>query len=66
MAVVTSTANGVIKPDSFAPGVTSLLGSDPEKLAAEAGFLDIWNQLLIEKFLMTVDNGWLHALPVAA
>ncbi len=38
---------------------TLLAGSDPEKLAAEAGFLDTWNQLLIEKFLMTVDNGWI-------
>ncbi|MGI9320010.1 MAG: PEP/pyruvate-binding domain-containing protein [Thiogranum sp.] len=38
---------------------TLLAGSDPEKLAAEANYIDIWNQLLIEKFLMTVDNGWI-------
>jgi len=38
---------------------TLLAGSDPEKLAAEADFIDTWNQLLIEKFLMSVDNGWI-------
>ena len=38
---------------------TLLAGSDPETLVAEANFIDVWNQLLIEKFLMTVDNGWI-------
>ena len=38
---------------------TLLAGSDPETLAASANFTEIWNQLLIEKFLMTVDNGWI-------
>ena len=38
---------------------TLLAGSNPEKLVAEAGYIDTWNQLLIEKFLMTVDNGWI-------
>ena len=38
---------------------TLLAGSDPEKLAAEADFIDTWNQLLIEKFLMAMDNGWI-------
>ena len=38
---------------------TLLAGSDPEKLAAEASFIDTWNQLLIEKFLMAMDNGWI-------
>ena len=38
---------------------TLLAGSDPEKLAAQDNFIDTWNQLLIEKFLMSVDNGWI-------
>ena len=38
---------------------TLLAGSDPGKLTAEADFIEIWNQLLIEKFLMAVDNGWI-------
>jgi len=38
---------------------TLLAGSDPEKLVAEANFIETWNQLLIEKFLMAVDNGWI-------
>ena len=38
---------------------TLLAGSDPKKLAAEANFIDTWNQLLVEKFLMAVDNGWI-------
>jgi hypothetical protein len=38
---------------------TLLAGSDPDAMVAEANFIDTWNQLLIEKFLMTVDNGWI-------
>jgi hypothetical protein len=38
---------------------TLLAGSDPEQLASDANFVDTWNQLLIEKFLMAVDNGWI-------
>ncbi|MDJ0667571.1 MAG: hypothetical protein QNJ61_09840, partial [Desulfobacterales bacterium] len=38
---------------------TLLAGADPEKLAAEADFRETWNHLLIEKFLMAVDNGWI-------
>ncbi len=38
---------------------TLLAGSDSETLAADSNFAEIWNQLLIEKFLMTVDNGWI-------
>ncbi len=38
---------------------TLLAGTDPEKLITEAGFTDLWSQLLIEKFLMSVDNGWI-------
>ncbi|MEA3410202.1 MAG: PEP/pyruvate-binding domain-containing protein [Pseudomonadota bacterium] len=43
---------------------TLLAGSDPEKLVADAEFVETWNQLLIERFLMAVDNGWImrHAL----
>ncbi len=38
---------------------TLLAGTDPEKLVAESNFVETWNQLLIEKFLMAVDNGWI-------
>ena len=38
---------------------TLLAGSDPSKLAAAADFKETWNQLLIEKYLMAVDNGWI-------
>ena len=38
---------------------TLLAGSDAKKLAADADFFELWNQLLIEKFLMAVDNGWI-------
>ena len=38
---------------------TLLAGTDPAKLAAEPDFLITWNQLLIEKFLMAMDNGWI-------
>jgi hypothetical protein len=38
---------------------TLLAGSDPVKLAAGADFNQTWNQLLIEKYLMAVDNGWI-------
>jgi len=38
---------------------TLLAGSDPGKLAAQDNFIETWNQLLIEKFLMTVDNDWI-------
>ena len=43
---------------------TLLAGSDPAKLSAQANFIDTWNQLLIERFLIAVDNGWImrHAL----
>ncbi len=38
---------------------TLLAGVDPQELTARADFIPIWNQLLIEKFLMAVDNGWI-------
>ena len=38
---------------------TLLAGSDAPRLAARADFIETWNQLLIEKFLMAVDNGWI-------
>ena len=38
---------------------TLLAGSDPAELTAKTDFLETWNQLLIEKFLMAVDNGWI-------
>lgn len=38
---------------------TLLAGSDAAKLVASADFVETWNQLLIEKFLMAVDNGWI-------
>jgi hypothetical protein len=36
-----------------------LAGFDPEAATAEPGFLDFYNQLLIEKFLIEVDDGWI-------
>jgi hypothetical protein len=36
-----------------------LAGFDPEATMAQPGFLDFYNQLLIEKFLLEVDNGWI-------
>ena len=38
---------------------TLLAGSDPQKLAAQADFIATWDHLLIEKFLIAVDNGWI-------
>lgn len=38
---------------------TLLAGFDPEKRMTQPDFLETWNQLLIEKFLMAVDNGWI-------
>lgn len=38
---------------------TLLAGSEFETLALDENFTEIWNQMLIEKFLMTVDNGWI-------
>ncbi|MCP3871035.1 MAG: phosphoenolpyruvate synthase [Gammaproteobacteria bacterium] len=37
---------------------TLLAGSNPESLTRQTDYLDTWNQLLIEKFLMAIDNGW--------
>ncbi len=40
--------------------IASLLaGFDPEKATARPGFLDFYNQLLIEQFLLEVDDGWI-------
>jgi hypothetical protein len=41
-----------------------LAGVDAQALAAQPDFLDIYNQLLIERFLVSVDDGWIlrHAL----
>jgi hypothetical protein len=41
-----------------------LAGVDAQALAARSDFLDIYNQLLIERFLVSVDDGWIlrHAL----
>ena len=36
-----------------------LAGIEPEALIAQPDFLDTYNQLLIEKFLITVDDGWI-------
>jgi hypothetical protein len=36
-----------------------LAGFDPEAATARPGFLDFYNQLLIEKFLLEVDDGWI-------
>jgi len=36
-----------------------LAGFDPEAETAQPGFLDFYNQLLIEKFLIEVDDGWI-------
>ena len=38
---------------------TLLAGSDPKELTAQPRFIETWNQLLIERFLMAVDNGWI-------
>jgi len=38
---------------------TLLAGSDPAELAAGEDLNETWNQLLIEKYLMAVDNGWI-------
>ncbi len=38
---------------------TLLAGADPGKLSARDDFIAIWHQLLIEKFLMATDNGWI-------
>ncbi len=41
-----------------------LAGIDAQALAAQPDFLDIYNQLLIERFLVSADDGWIlrHAL----
>ncbi|MGD8313087.1 MAG: phosphoenolpyruvate synthase, partial [Gammaproteobacteria bacterium] len=40
--------------------IASLLaGFDPEAEVGRPGFLDFYNQLLIEKFLLEVDDGWI-------
>lgn len=36
-----------------------LAGIDAKKVVAEKDFQDFYNQLLIEKFLLTVDDGWI-------
>jgi hypothetical protein len=36
-----------------------LAGFDPEAATAQPGFLNFYNQLLIEKFLYEVDDGWI-------
>jgi hypothetical protein len=36
-----------------------LAGIDAAAFTAQADFLDIYNQLLIERFLVSVDNGWI-------
>jgi Pyruvate phosphate dikinase, AMP/ATP-binding domain len=36
-----------------------LAGIDAEALATQPDFLDVYNQLLIERFLISVDNGWI-------
>jgi hypothetical protein len=36
-----------------------LAGFDPEAAIARPGFIDLYNQLLIEKFLLEVDDGWI-------
>jgi hypothetical protein len=36
-----------------------LAGVDAETFAAQPDFLDSYNQLLIERFLISVDNGWI-------
>jgi hypothetical protein len=38
---------------------TLLAGAESEKLVAQTDFLDSWHQMLIEKFLMAVDDGWI-------
>jgi hypothetical protein len=36
-----------------------LAGVDAEALSSQPDFLDIYNQLLIERFLVSVDDGWI-------
>jgi len=36
-----------------------LAGFDPDAVIGQPGFLDFYNQLLIEKFLIEVDDGWI-------
>lgn len=36
-----------------------LAGIDAEKIITEEDFIDRYNQLLLEKFLTTIDNGWI-------
>ena len=36
-----------------------LAGFDPQAAIAQPGFLNFYNQLLIEKFLLEVDDGWI-------
>ena len=38
---------------------TLLAGVDSAMLLASPEFLDIWNQMLVEKFLVATDNGWI-------
>ncbi len=38
---------------------TLLAGIDAEKLISQDDFPEAWSQLLIEKFLMATDNGWI-------
>ena len=36
-----------------------LAGLDPKAFVAQRGYLDAYNQILIEKFLIAADNGWI-------
>ena len=36
-----------------------LAGLDPEEMIADPGFQDLYAQILIERFLMAVDDGWI-------
>jgi hypothetical protein len=36
-----------------------LAGTDAKKLIAEPGFIDRYNQILIENFLIQIDDGWI-------
>jgi hypothetical protein len=36
-----------------------LAGIDPEELAAQPGFLDTYGQMLVERFLISADDGWI-------
>jgi len=38
---------------------TLLAGLDTARAVAEPGFLDVYRQLLIERYLMAVDDGWI-------